>query len=134
MDEGKEVLAVFCDISKAFDRVWHRGLISKLPLSGISSQLLFWLNDYLSDRKQFVVLSGTTSDTVEISAGVPQGSIIVPILFLVFINEYISEHLFYKNIIDSSSCDCAETEDTDHFLVSCPLYDTVLLSKVPSWA
>ena len=69
LDGGKEVRAVFCDISKAFDRVWHDGLLHKLRRSGISGNLLHWLGDYLRDRKQRVVLSNVQSDTVPILAG-----------------------------------------------------------------
>ncbi|XP_060553019.1 uncharacterized protein LOC132714232 [Ruditapes philippinarum] len=54
LDVGKEVRAVFCDISKAFDRVWHRGLLYKLKLTGVADQLLDWFCDYLSERKQRV--------------------------------------------------------------------------------
>ena len=55
LDEGKEVRAVFCDISKAFDRVWHRGLLFKLESVGISDSLILWFSDYLAERKQRVV-------------------------------------------------------------------------------
>ena len=61
LDGGKEVRAVFCDISKAFDRVWHRGLIHKHSSSGIGGHLLNWFNFYLSDRKQRVVVSNSSS-------------------------------------------------------------------------
>ena len=56
LDEGKEVRAVFCDISKAFDRVWHRGLLYKLRRIGISGSLLSWFVNYLKGRRQRVVL------------------------------------------------------------------------------
>ena len=62
LDEGKEVRAIFCDISKAFDRVWHKGLLCKLSSVGISAPLLHWFTDYLDKRKQRVVLPGTASN------------------------------------------------------------------------
>ncbi len=77
LDEGKEVRAVFCDISKAFDRVWHRGLIFKLSSIGINGRLLQWFSSYLSRRKQRVVYANASSQWSEINAGVPQGSILV---------------------------------------------------------
>ena len=58
LDEGKEVRAIFCDISKAFDRVWHKGLLHKLQTVGITGHLLQWFTDYLNNRKQRVVLPG----------------------------------------------------------------------------
>ena len=81
LDEGKEVRAIFCDISKAFDRVWHKGLLYKLSSVGISGSLLQWFTDYLNNRKQRVVLPGTASGWTSIKAGVPQGSILGPLLF-----------------------------------------------------
>lgn len=58
LDEGKEVRVVFCDISKAFDRVWHKGLIAKLHHYGINGRLLKWFESYLSQRFQRVVIPG----------------------------------------------------------------------------
>ena len=67
---------MFCDVSKAFDRVWHKGLLFKLNFVGINSIMLQWLTGYLKDRKQRVVLPGVSSDWCFIKAGVPQGSIL----------------------------------------------------------
>ena len=75
LDDGKEVRAIFCDISKAFNRVWHKGLLFKLQSVGISGSLLQWFTDYLYNRKQRVVIPGVSSNWSSVEAGVPQGSI-----------------------------------------------------------
>ena len=78
LDEGKEVRVIFCYVSKAFNRVWHKGLIFKLKQSGIDTTLLQWLTSYLSNRNQRVVIPGSHSNWVNIDSGVPQGSIFRP--------------------------------------------------------
>ena len=91
LDSGKEVRIVFCDVSKAFDRVWHTGLLCKLKAAGVSGSLLSWLGSYLSNRRQRVTLPGTQSNWNYIHAGVPQGSILGPLLFLLYINDIVKD-------------------------------------------
>ena len=108
LDDGKEVRAIFCDISKAFDRVWHNGLIHKLRNVGIVGTLLNWFTDYLSNRKQRVVLPGAASDWTQIYAGVPQGSVLGPLLFLIYIHDIV------ENI---NACIRLFADDTSLYLI-----------------
>ena len=89
LDSGKEVRAVFFDISKAFDRVLHSELLYKLKAAGVTGNVLNWFKSYLSDRKQRVVLPSTVSEWTFIRTGVPPGSILGPLLFLVCINDIV---------------------------------------------
>jgi hypothetical protein len=89
LEHGNDVNIAFLDISKAFDRVWHIGLLHKLRTLGVCGTLIDWLSDYLTCRKQRVVINGTSSDWILIKAGVPQGSILGPLLFLIYVNDII---------------------------------------------
>ena len=90
-DNGWEVKDVFLDISKAFDKVWHQGLLSKLKINGISRNLLKIMEDFLENRYQRVVFNGQVSKWAAVNAGVPQGSIFGPLLFLIYINYLTNE-------------------------------------------
>ena len=87
MDEGDVPLNIYMDLSKAFDTIDHDILIQKLDYYGIKDTSLMLIKDYLTDRQQYVELDDHKSTMLSISTGVPQGSILGPILFIIYIND-----------------------------------------------
>ena len=91
LEEGNDVCFISLDASSAFDRVWHEGLFFKLSSKGVCGKLYDWFKSYLSDRFQRVVIKGQFSKWAKILAGVPQGSILGPLLFLIYIDDIVND-------------------------------------------
>ena len=118
LDHGRETRTVALDISKAFDRVWHKGLLHKLSSYGISGDVLGIIESFLSDRSLRVVVNGQTSEAHKINAGVPQGSLLGPTLFLLFIND-LPDHIIssfvdiYADDTTMYGCTADDLSDSD---------------------
>lgn len=87
MDRRLQIDAVYTDFKKCFDKVDHELLLQKISYNGIRGNLLRWFSSYISGRLQTVVVNGYKSETVNISSGVPQGSILGPLLFILYVND-----------------------------------------------
>ena len=97
LEEGKDVDVIYIDFSKAFDKVDHNILLTKLRALGVEGKLLSWIESFLKNRKQVVVVDGASSEPVQTMSGVPQGSVLGPLLFIMMISD-IDENIEYSSL------------------------------------
>ena len=128
--KGQLTGLVFLDLTKAFDTLDHKVLLDKLASLGFSEASVQWFKVYLIDRKRSVVVNESTSDPQSISFGVRQGSLISPLLFIIYINDvtsvvkhckiqlYADDTLLYVSSTSISDIECILSEDLKHIIVN----------------
>ena len=111
LDKGLSSCAIFLDLAKAFDSVSLEILLRKLHYYGVRGKALELFKSYLSCRSQFVKLNGVKSSLARVEFGVPQGSILGPLLFLIFINDLPNASKFYIKLFADDTFLCAQNKD-----------------------
>ena len=124
LDKGGEINSIYMDFMKAFDKVPHGRLIHKLRAYGLHIKICDWVENFLYNRKQCVLVNGKSSKWHRVTSGIPQGSVLGPVLFVIFINDmpesvksdvflYADDTKLFREINSESDADTIQ-EDLDH--------------------
>ena len=125
LNTGKQIDIIYLDMSKAFDKVDHTKLLARLHQYGITGKLHDWFRSYLQGRKQQVTVLGATSRELPVTSGIPQGSLLGPILFLLFVDDipktvktsrvacYADDTEIFKSIDSITDCNALQSDLND---------------------
>ena len=131
LDKGNTPLNIFLDLSKAFDTLDHEIMLYKLEYYGVTGPTLQLLRSYLSDRKQYVEFEYLKSDSSNIKTGVPQGSILGPLLFVIYVNDISLASTIFTAIIYADDTSLSGTLNT--FRCNTNVNTNNELSKISAW-
>ena len=126
IDEGKSVDVIYCDFKKVFDKVPHHRLLARVRSYGIQGRLLMWIRGFLLDHQQRVCCSGETSAWQRVMSDIPQGSVLGPLLFILFINSLpdCGQSVSIFMFTDDLKVFCSITDNRDKALLQQGLLDT----------
>ena len=122
LDQGGSLDAIYCDFMKAFDKVPHKRLVYKIEKYGIKGNIIAWINSFLNGRTQCVNVNGKFSSSQPVTSGIPQGSVLGPILFVLYINDL-------PEALDGGSIAFLFADDTKIFREICAQHDIDILQK-----
>ena len=130
LDTGKVLVGVFLDLKKAFDTVDHKILLGKLFKYGVRGNILNWFKSYLSNRKQYLNWHGSNSEIETVSCGVPQGSILGPLLFILYVNDLSKVSNKFVSILFADNTTILCEGDNIHSIITSLNYE---LGKLMIW-